>query len=141
MVARMSTVLLTLDTHPPVLAIDSPSRLRAGEVWVVTLTANEMIGVPDLRVIDALGVSHEIGVSVVGNVVTVTIPTISLATGDAALVGNVPDVVGNPSLVHVSVVIDRDRAYSADLLFERGYDAALFMDRGYEVFLDMERGG
>ena len=134
-----AAVEITLDTHPPIVAVEAAARVPAGAPWKVRLTTNKDVSVQSLSFIDALADAFPIGsVLGVGREVVVWVPTIALAGGAGRLSARVVDQAGNVAEVAVPVEIERTQAFSAVLLIDQAFDAEVQIDGAFEGVLLMD---
>lgn len=129
-----SWVQIDLDTAPPVVLLDAPSRIEPPDHWVVLVKANEDLGPVAAVFTDAFGTEARLGVErISARLLSVTMPTVGIATGPGELRVLVRDRACNAVEAVATVVVDRPRAFDTTLTFSRGLEAEVTVDHGFEV--------
>lgn len=134
-----ASVLVELDTRPPILTISAPSRVFPPDYWVVSVTADEDIKNASAALVDSIGTLTRLGSQRIGDrSLDILVPTVGVSSGPASLMLSVSDAVLNFVRTQISIHIDRPRGFDVDMVVEHVYDVQVTMSSAYEVDLGLD---
>ncbi len=129
-----SWVTVTLDTHPPVVAIEAEDSIDPPVAWDVLMVANEDIGGAAITVEDAYGTVTDLGHQIIdARTLRVLVPSEGLSGGPATLRGSVWDLVCNEVAIESRVFVRRLAPFEADLVISGAFDVAQNLDHAFAV--------
>jgi hypothetical protein len=131
-----ASVLVALDTRPPVLTIEAPERIEPPDTLWVRVVADEPLGAVALALLDAGGTLVNLAYERVDErTLVASVPTVGLASGPASLRVSAADTVLNFTRESRTLAVDRPRAHDVELTIDRAYDLVLGTSDGYRIDL------
>lgn len=132
-----ASVLVTLDTTPPVLTVVAGPSVSPPDSLAVTITSSEVIGSSTYAFLDSSGTSYPLGALRLDSQTDyVLIPSQGLSAGAGTLLVTVTDEVCNPATLVVPVYVSRPIPYDLTLGTTGIFALTEEVERVYELTLD-----
>lgn len=135
-----ASVLLALDTTPPVLEVVSDFDVVPPASATLTVRSDEPLGPVSVVLRDALGVSTSLGyLSLDPATLLIEVPTAGVV-GPATIRITAADTVLNTTSAEVALPVRGKDTFSVTFALARGYDVTTSMEGAFDPILTMTEG-